>query len=153
MEGGGEEIVIKIKRCAKVVKGGKRFGFTALIAVGDRSGNVGYGLGKANEVPFAVEKAIKAARKNMITVPIKDTTLPHRVWGRHGATSVLIRPACRGTGIIAGSTVRAILELSGIKDILAKVMGSTNSMNVVKATINALKTLRTYQERKSMLKG
>lgn len=148
---GREEIVIKIKRVCKTVKGGKRFSFAALVAVGDRKGRVGFGLGKANEVPFAVEKAVKDAGKNMVKIPMKDTTLPHRIWGKYGATEVIIRPACRGTGIIAGSSVRAILELAGVKDILAKVMGSTNPTNVVKATLNALLSLRTYQERKILL--
>ncbi len=150
---GKEEIVIKIKRVSKTVKGGKRFSFTALVAVGDRKGNVGFGKGNANEVPFAVEKAVKDAKKNMVKVQMKDTTLPHRVWGKYGATEVIIRPACRGTGIIAGASVRAILELAGVKDILAKVMGSTNPTNVVKATVNALMSIRTYQERKLLLKN
>lgn len=149
---GKEEIVIKIKRVSNTVKGGKRFSFTALVAVGDRKGNVGFGKGNASEVPFAVEKAVKDANKNMVKVPMKDTTLPHRVWGKYGATEVIIRPACRGTGIIAGSSVRAIMELAGVKDILAKVMGSTNPTNVVKATVNALMSLKTYQERKLLLK-
>jgi small subunit ribosomal protein S5 len=151
-EGGVEEIVIKIRRVSKTVKGGKRFSFAALVAVGDRKGRVGFGKGNANEVPFAVEKAVKDAKKNLVHVPMKDTTLPHRVWGKYGATEVIIRPACRGTGIIAGSSVRAILELAGVKDILAKVMGSTNPTNVVKATVNALMSIRTYQERKLLLK-
>lgn len=150
---GREEIVIKIKRVCKTVKGGKRFSFAALVAVGDRNGRVGFGLGKANEVPFAVEKAVKDAGKNMVKISMKDTTLPHRIWGKYGATEVIIRPACRGTGIIAGSSVRAILELAGVKDILAKVMGSTNPINVVKATLNALLSIRTYQERKTLLKN
>jgi small subunit ribosomal protein S5 len=148
-----EEIVIKISRVCKVVKGGKRFSFAALVAVGDRNGNVGYGKGKANEVPFAVEKAVKDAKKHLVKVPTKNTTLPHRTWGKYGATRVIIRPACPGTGIIAGSAVRAILELIGIKDVLAKVMGSTNPTNVVKATLNALGNIKSYQERKSLLKG
>ncbi|MEW6026232.1 MAG: 30S ribosomal protein S5 [Planctomycetota bacterium] len=151
-EGGIEEIVIKIRRVSKTVKGGKRFSFAALVAVGDRKGQVGFGKGNANEVPFAVEKAVKDAKKNLVHVSMKDTTLPHRVWGKYGATEVIIRPACRGTGIIAGSSVRAILELAGIRDILAKVMGSTNPTNVVKATVNALKSIRTYQERRELLK-
>lgn len=148
-----EEIVIKIRRVTKVVKGGKRFSFSALVAVGDRNGKVGYGKGNANEVPFAVEKAVKDAKKNLVKVPTKNTTLPHRTWGKYGATKVIIRPACPGTGIIAGSAVRAILELIGIKDALAKVMGSTNPTNVVKATLNALGNIKSYQERKSLLKG
>ncbi len=148
-----EEIIIKIKRVTKVVKGGKRMGFSALVSVGDRHGQVGYGKGSANEVPFAVTKAVKQAKKSLIRVPMKNTTLPHRVRGKYGATKVIIRPACPGTGIIAGSTVRAILELLGVKDILAKVMGSTNPTNVVKATINALKTVKSYKERKLLLKS
>ncbi|MFH0887931.1 MAG: 30S ribosomal protein S5 [Planctomycetota bacterium] len=148
-----EEIVIKIRRVCKVVKGGKRFSFSALVAVGDRNGKVGYGKGNANEVPFAVEKAVKDAKKNLVKVPTKNTTLPHRTWGKYGATKVIIRPACPGTGIIAGSAVRAILELIGIKDVLAKVMGSTNPTNVVKATLNALGNIKSYQARKSLLEG
>jgi small subunit ribosomal protein S5 len=151
-EGGLEEIVIKIGRVTKVVKGGKRMSFSALVAVGDRNGNVGYGKGNANEVPFAVEKAVKNAKKNMSKIAMKDTTLPHRTIGKFGATTVLIRPACPGTGIIAGSAVRAILELIGIKDVLAKVMGSTNPTNVVKATMNALSRVRTYHDRRLLLK-
>jgi len=149
---GIEEIVIKISRVTKVVKGGKRMSFSALVAVGDRHGNVGYGKGNANEVPFAVEKAVKNAKKNMMNVPMKETTLPHRTLGKFGATNVIIRPACPGTGIIAGSAVRAILELVGIKDVLAKVLGSTNPTNVVKATINALSNIKSYQERKLLLR-
>jgi small subunit ribosomal protein S5 len=147
-----EEIVIKINRVCKVVKGGKRFSFSALVAVGDRNGKVGYGKGNANEVPFAVEKAVKDAKKKLVNVPTKNTTLPHRTWGKYGATRVIIRPACPGTGIIAGSAVRAILELIGIKDVLAKVVGSTNPTNVVKATLNALTSIKSYKERKSLLR-
>ncbi|MBI4713540.1 MAG: 30S ribosomal protein S5 [Planctomycetes bacterium] len=146
-----DEIVIKIKRCSKTVKGGRRMSFSALVAVGDHQGMVGYGLGKANEVPFAVEKAVKAAKKSLIKIPLKDTTLPHSTSGKYSASTVLIRPACRGTGIIAGSAVRAILELAGIKDILAKVMGSTNPTNVVKATLKALGQVKTIQERNKLL--
>ena len=141
-----EEIVIKVKRCAKVVKGGKRFSFSALVAVGNRRGTVGYGKGKSKEVPFAVEKAIKSARKNLYTVPLKESSLPHQVSAKYGASTVFIRPACRGTGIIAGSAVRAVLELAGVKDVLAKIMGSTNPTNVIKATIMALQKLRTKRE-------
>ncbi len=137
-----EEIVVKVKRCAKVMKGGKRFSFSALVVVGNRAGKVGVGQGKANEVPFAVEKAIKDAKKNLIEVPIKGTTLPHHVRARHGASEVLLRPACKGTGLIAGASVRAVLELSGVHDILTKVFGSTNPSNVVKATLNGLRLVR-----------
>jgi len=151
LEGGLEEIVIKIKRVSKTVKGGKRMSFTALVAVGDRHGRVGYGNGNAKEVPFAVEKAVKDAKKRLMSVPMKDTTLPHRTWGKYGATKVIIRPACRGTGIIASSTVRAIIELAGIKDILAKVMGSTNPTNVVKATLDALSHVKSFRDRKLLL--
>ena len=145
-----EEIVIKVKRCSKVVKGGKRMSFSALVTVGDRQGTVGYGKGKSREVPFAVEKAIKAAHKHLVKVPIKDTSIPHQVTAKYGATRVIIRPACRGTGIIAGASVRAVLEMAGIKDVLAKIMGSTNPMNVVKATIKALLQLKTKSEVEKM---
>lgn len=136
------EIVVKVKRCAKVMKGGKRFSFAALVVVGDRRGNVGFGHGKAKEVPFAVEKAIKDARKNMITVPIVRTTIPHTITAKSCASIVLLRPACAGTGIIAGAPVRAVMELVGVKDILTKVFGSTNPTNVVKAVFEGLKGLR-----------
>ncbi|MBI4833426.1 MAG: 30S ribosomal protein S5 [Planctomycetes bacterium] len=138
-----EEIVLKVKRCCKVVKGGKRFNFSALVTVGNKKGRVGYGHGKAKEVPFAVEKAIKAAKRNLVDIPIKDTTIPHRVEGKYGASRVIVRPACKGTGIIAGSAMRAILELAGVENVLAKVMGSTNPMNVVRATVVALQKLKT----------
>lgn len=136
------EIVVKVKRCAKVMKGGKRFSFAALVVVGDRNGSVGFGHGKAKEVPFAVEKAIKDARKNMISVPLIRTTIPHTIKAKSCASQVLLRPACAGTGIIAGAPVRAVMELAGVKDILTKVFGSTNPTNVVKATIEGLKRLR-----------
>ncbi|NUN48637.1 MAG: 30S ribosomal protein S5 [Candidatus Brocadiae bacterium] len=139
------EIVVKVKRCAKVMKGGKRFSFAALVVVGDRRGKVGFGHGKAKEVPFAVEKAIKDARKNMISVPTKNTTIPHTIKAKSCASIVLLRPACPGTGIIAGAPVRAVMELAGVKDILTKVFGSTNPTNVVKATIEGLKLLRSKQ--------
>ncbi|MBI3269230.1 MAG: 30S ribosomal protein S5 [Planctomycetes bacterium] len=141
-----EEIVVKVKRCAKVMKGGKRFSFSALVVVGDRAGTVGWGHGKANEVPFAVEKAIKDAKKALVKVPIKDTTLPHTVRANHGASSVLLRPACRGTGLKAGASVRAVLEMAGVKDVLTKVFGSTNPTNVVKATMNGLRALRSKKQ-------
>ncbi|MBI4565270.1 MAG: 30S ribosomal protein S5 [Planctomycetes bacterium] len=141
-----EEIVVKVKRCAKVVKGGKRFSFNALVVVGNRQGRVGWGYGKANEVPFAVEKGIQEAKKNLIQVPIVQTTIPHEIREKFGATSVLLRPACRGTGVKAGASARAVLELAGIHDVLSKVFGSTNPINVVKATYGALGKLRTVAQ-------
>src|SRR5687768_11237445 len=141
-----EEIVVKVKRCAKVVKGGKRFSFNALVVVGNRRGRVGWGYGKANEVPFAVEKAIQEAKKNLIEVPIVQTTLPHEIREKFRATTVLLRPACRGTGVKAGASARAVLELAGVHDVLSKVFGSTNPINVVKATYSALQKLRTVAQ-------
>lgn len=126
-----EEIVIKVKRCCKVVKGGKRFNFTALVTVGNRKGKVGYGQGKAKEVPFAVEKAIKDGKKQLFQIPVKDTTIPHQVEAKYRASRVIIRPACKGTGLIAGAAMRAVLELAGVENILTKVVGSTNPTNVV----------------------
>ena len=137
-----EEIVVKVKRCAKVVKGGKRFSFNALVVVGDRKGRVGWGYGKANEVPFAVNKGIQEGKKNLIEVPVVRTTIPHEIRQKHGATEVVLRPACEGTGIKAGAAARAVLELAGIHNVLSKVFGSTNPINVVKATFEALSRLR-----------
>ncbi|MFN3485160.1 MAG: 30S ribosomal protein S5 [Planctomycetota bacterium] len=137
-----EEIVVKVKRCAKVVKGGKRFSFNALVVVGDRKGRVGWGYGKANEVPFAVNKGIQEGKKNLIEVPVVRTTIPHEIRQKHGATEVVLRPACEGTGIKAGAAARAVLELAGIHNVLSKVFGSTNPINVVKATFQALSRLR-----------
>ena len=145
-----EEIVVKVKRCAKVVKGGKRFSFNALVVVGDRKGRVGWGYGKANEVPFAVNKGIQEGKKNLIGVPIVRTTIPHEVREKHGATSVILRPACEGTGIKAGAAARAVLELAGIHNVLTKVFGSTNPINVVKATFGALEKLRTIGQIEEM---
>lgn len=138
-----EEIVVKVKRCAKVVKGGKRFSFNALVVVGDRKGRVGWGYGKANEVPFAVNKGIQEGKKKLLAVPIVRTTIPHEIREKHGATSVILRPACEGTGIKAGAAARAVLELAGVHNVLTKVFGSTNPINVVKATFGALERLRT----------
>jgi small subunit ribosomal protein S5 len=140
-----EEIVVKVKRCAKVVKGGKRFSFNALVVVGDRKGRVGWGYGKANEVPFAVNKGIQEGKKNLIAVPVVRTTIPHEIRQKHGATSVILRPACEGTGLKAGAAARAVLELAGVHNVLSKVFGSTNPINVVKATYEALGRLRTIQ--------
>lgn len=138
--------VVKIKRCAAVVKGGRRFSFAAMVVVGSGSGRVGWGYGKANEVPPSVEKANKQATRNMIEVPIQEGTIPHLVKGRYGAARVLLVPAGPGTGIIAGDAVRSVCEAAGIRDILTKSFGSPNPVTVVKATFNALTQLRTAQE-------
>jgi small subunit ribosomal protein S5 len=138
--------VVKIRRCAAVVKGGRRFSFTALVIVGDGRGKVGWGYGKANEVPPAVDKAVKDGTRNMLPVPMTGTTIPHTVKGHYGAARVTLVPASPGTGVIAGSAVRAVCEACGIRDILTKSFGSSNPTNLVKATINALQDLRTQGE-------
>ena len=143
---GLEERVVKIRRCAAVVKGGRRFSFNALVVVGDKQGRVGCGYGKANEVPPAVEKAVKDAQRNMITVALKDQTIPHRVVGRFGASRVIMVPAGPGTGVKAGPGVRDVLEACGVHNILTKVHGSTNQLNLVKATIAGLQSLRTKED-------
>ena len=140
-----EDHVVKIYRCAKVVKGGRRFRFAALVIVGDRAGNVGVGYGKANQVPAAVEKGIKDARKNVAPVNLKDATIPHRIEARYGASKVLLLPASEGTGVIAGVHLRPLLELAGIRDVLTKTHGSTNPKNLVVAGMVALKSLRTRE--------
>jgi small subunit ribosomal protein S5 len=144
-QGGLEDKVIKIRRCASVVKGGRRFSFNALVVVGDRRGQVGYGYGKANEVPPAVEKAVKDASRALKKVILKGETIPHRVIGRAGSTRVVMVPAGPGTGVKAGSGVREVLELSGVRNILTKVHGSTNAQTLVKATIDGLLQLRTKE--------
>ncbi len=144
--GPGPERVVQIRRCACVVKGGRRFSFAALVVVGNERGNVGYGYGKATEVPMAVEKAKKQAERSQRPVLLNGTTIPHRVEGRFGASRVLLIPASPGTGIIAGATVRAVVESAGVKDILTKSRGSNNPVNLVRATMDALNKLRSRDE-------
>lgn len=140
------ERVVQIRRCACVVKGGRRFSFTALVVVGDAAGRIGYGYGKGNEVPFAVEKAVKDASKRMLTVPLHGTTIPHTVHGKYGASVVTLMPANPGTGVIAGSSIRSVAESLGVRDLLAKSRRSGNPLNVVKATFAAMANLRSRQD-------
>jgi small subunit ribosomal protein S5 len=141
-----QEKLVAVNRVAKVVKGGRQFGFTALTVVGDGSGRVGYGYGKARELPLAIQKAMQAARKNLCAVSLKKDTLQYEARGRHGATRVYMQPASEGTGIIAGGAMRAVFECAGVRNVLAKSYGSRNPINVVRATLNALVDMRSPQD-------
>ncbi len=141
-----KEQVVQIRRVTKVVKGGKKLSFRAIVIVGNKKGQVGMGVAKAAEVIVAIQKAVADGRKNLITVPIFKTTIPHMITGRSGAGSVVLKPASQGTGVIAGGAVRAVLELSGIENILSKSLGSKSPLNAANATLNALKSLRTFKE-------
>ena len=140
-----EDTVVKVYRCSKVVKGGRRFSFAALVVVGDRAGTVGIGYGKANEVPKAVEKGVKDAKKNLCRIALVKRTIPHKIKGKYRATKITLVPASAGTGVIAGSSARAILEYAGVQDVLTKVYGSTSAKNVVKATLDGLMKLRSKE--------
>ena len=144
--GEATERVVEVNRCAKVVKGGRRFSFSALVVVGDRNGQVGYALGKDRENADAIRKATETARRNMIKVTMNERTLPHEVLGRCGASRVMLKPASKGTGVIAGGGARAVLDLAGVRDVLAKSLGASSALNVVKATMDGLMQLRSREE-------
>ena len=141
-----KETIVVTRRVSKTVKGGRIMRFAAVVVVGDQNGHVGYGLGKSAEVPEAIRKAIEDAKKNMITVAVKGTSIPHEIVGEYGAARVLLKPAAEGTGVIAGGTVRAVLDMAGIRDIRAKSLRSNNKINVVKATFEGLKALRSAED-------
>jgi small subunit ribosomal protein S5 len=149
-DGDLQDRVVEIRRVAKVVKGGRRFNFSALVVVGDGKGRVGVGLGKANTVPAAIGKGQDRAKVNMFTVPMRNTTIPHEVLGKFESSSVMLKPASEGTGVIAGGAVRAVMELAGVRDVLTKALGSTTAVNLVQATVDGLKQLRSKADIEQM---
>lgn len=146
-----KERIVNVARVAKVVRGGRRFSFSALVAVGDEKGFVGFGLGKANEVPEAIQKGTEQAKKSLVSVPLMGSSIPHEVVGHYGAAKVILKPASEGTGVIAGGATRVILELAGVRDVLSKSIGTTNPHNLARATLDALKQLKNLEERKLIL--
>lgn len=146
-----KERIVNVARVAKVVRGGRRFSFSALVAVGDEKGFVGFGLGKANEVPEAIQKGTEQAKKSLVSVPLSGSSIPHEVVGHYGAARVILKPASEGTGVIAGGATRVILELAGIRDVLSKSIGTTNPHNLARATLDALRQLKNVEERKLVL--